>query len=430
MTSAWTEEAKAVDTANPTPAEDPASAKVRPKKARRARLVFVVLGTGAVAAAVAVRLWGGGTESTDDAQVEGHIINVSARVPGQVVNLLVHDNQLVNKGDVLLELDDSDYQAKLVVARADVASAEAGVTAARAQLALVERMADASVKQASGGVVQAAAGWVSTRAAQEHSKAEIAAAESKLTLTQSELERAATLRKHDVISQADYDARLTAFQQADAQRTQARSRLSAADASATATSGAVETAEGRLAQAKTVDEQIAVARAAVGVAEARVVQARAALRLAELNVSYTRILSPAQGTVSRRTVEPGQMVSPERSLLALVSPDDTWIVANFKEDQLASISIGQSARVKVDAYGDLTLAGHVESIAGASGSRFSLLPPDNASGNFIKVVQRIPVVIRLDTPQAAPLRPGMSAEVTVATKTNHPSAAPSPEKGR
>lgn len=420
MASTWNEGSQTSalpEAAQPAPAHA-VSAPIVKKKKGRARLVLPVLTVAAVAIGGGIYLHGLGSESTDDAQVEGHIVSVATRVPGQVSKVLVHDNQLVNQGDVLVEIDDRDYQAKLISARADLLSAQTGLVNAKAQMVLVERTIEANLKQAKGGVQQASAGFSSVRAAQDQGKAEVAVAESRRSLAESELKRAEALRSHDAISQAEYDAKLNSFQQADGQLNQAKARLLAADATLTATGGAVESAQGRLAQANTGSEQLEVAKATVGMAEARVVQAEAALRIAELNTSYTKILAPVAGVVSRRSVEPGQMVSPERPMLALVSPDDVWVVANFKEDQVARIRTGQKTVVRIDAYGRQDFSGHVESIAGASGSRFSLLPPDNASGNFIKVVQRIPVLIRLDNRPEVPFRPGMSAYVTVNIKSH------------
>ena len=175
-------------------------------------------------------------------------------------------------------------------------------------------------------------------------------------------------------------------------------------------------AKGRLSAAQTAAEQVASARAALALAEAKTLQAEAALKLAELNLSYTTVRAPHRGVISRRTVEQGQSVGPERPLLAIVPLDDVWVVANFKEDQLAGMRAGQSTTVRLDTYGRRKFRGHVESIAGATGARFALLPPDNATGNFVKVVQRIPVLIRLDGSAGVELRPGMSADVTVRTK--------------
>ncbi|MFT3768901.1 MAG: HlyD family secretion protein [Minicystis sp.] len=399
-------------------AEITAPAPVAKKKTSRAKIVLPALIAAASAIGGVSYAVGLGVESTDDAQVEGHLVNVAARINGQVARVLVKDNQLVEAGETLVEIDDRDFVAKLAGARADLASAEAGLAAAKAQLALTERGVTANLAQARGTLAQASSGWASTRASEQQARADITAAESKHALAKLDLDRAETLRQRDVISQAELDARRATFDQATALLEQAKARLASVAAGAASTAGAVEAAEGRLAAAQTGPEQIDAARAAVGVAEARVGQAKAALQIAELAASYTKITAPSRGVVSRRTVEPGQMVSPDRPLLALVPPDDVWIVANFKEDQVAEMHPGQPVKVKIDAYGSRALTGHVESLSGASGARFALLPPDNASGNFVKVVQRIPVLVRLDGAPQVALRPGMSAYVTVSTK-NH-----------
>jgi membrane fusion protein (multidrug efflux system) len=418
MATTWNDTHALPDAASaPAPSTaTPAAPPAAKKKTSRAKILLPVLVALALAGGGVAYASGLGAESTDDAQVEGHLVNVAARVPGQVARVLVKDNQTVEAGELLVEIDDRDFAARLAGARADLASAEAGLAASRAQLALTTRSIDANLAQARGTLAQAASGWASTRAAEQQARADIVAAESRLSLARLDRERAESLRGRDVISQAELDARRSAFDQAAAQMDVARARLSSASATGASTAGAVEAAEGRVVAAQTGPEQLDAARAAVGVAEARVEQARAALRIAELSASYTRVLAPVRGVVSRRSVEPGQMVSPERPLLALVPPDDVWIVANFKEDQLADVRPGQPVRVKIDMYGRRELGGHVESISGASGARFALLPPDNASGNFVKVVQRIPVLVRLDGAPDVPLRPGMSAFVTVSTR--------------
>jgi len=162
-------------------------------------------------------------------------------------------------------------------------------------------------------------------------------------------------------------------------------------------------------------EQIASARAALSLAEARAAQMESSLRLAELNLSYATVRASHGGVVSRRSVEEGQVVGPDRSLMAIVPLDDVWVVANFKEDQLADMAPGQPASIHLDTYGQKELRGHVDSLAGGTGARFALLPPDNATGNFVKVVQRVPVLIRIDDARGLELRPGMSADVTVRT---------------
>jgi membrane fusion protein (multidrug efflux system) len=388
-----------------------------PKAAARrkgGRAKYVALALVAVALIVAGNwyLVTRGKESTDDAQVEGHVQPISARVPGQVAALHVKDNQLVKAGDVLVELDRTDFEARDAAARADVAAAEAALAAAQAQLGLTEKNAEAALRQARGGLTQASSGVSSSEAALEQARADVIAAESRQRLAQTEYERTTNLHATGAVSQAELDARRAAIDEANAVLAQARARLAAARAGLSSGAGGVELAQGRLAAAETGPQQVANAQAAVKVAEAHLLQAQAAQRLAALNLSYATIRAPAGGEVARRTVEVGQMVAPDRPLLAVVPLDDVWVVANFKEDQVAHMHPGQPATIHVDTYGR-TFVGHVDSLAAGTGSRFALLPPDNASGNFVKVVQRVPVLVRLDGDPGVALRPGMSCSVTV-----------------
>ena len=356
-----------------------------------------------------------GKESTDDAQVEGRVVALSSRIPGQVAHVLVRDNQLVNAGDIVVELDPSDYEAKLEEANADLESARAGAENAGAMLALTHRTVDASMTQAKGGITQASSSLISTHATIDQADADIRSAESRLRLADLNLNRSKNLIAQGSIPEAELDSRQAEFDVADASLVDAKARREGARASTDATRGAVVLAQGRLAAAETGPQQIATSEAALHLALAHVKQAEAAQKAATLNLSYTKIRAPKRGMVSRRTVEEGQTLSPERALLAIVESDDVWIVANFKEDQLANMHPGEPARVRFDTYGGREWSAHVESLAGGSGSRFALLPPDNASGNFVKVVQRVPVLVRLDDPAGVDLRPGMSADVVVRT---------------
>lgn len=382
------------------------------KKTNRARTVGIALGALALLAGLSWYLFHLGKESTDDAQVEGHIQAVAARVSGQVATVNVKDNQLVKPGDVLVELDKSDLDAKAAAAQADLAAAEAGVASARAQLELTQKNADAALRQARGGVTQASSTVASSQAAVEQAKADVISAESRQRLAKLEFDRTANLYATDAVSKADLDNHQNALDTADANLSQARARLLSAKAGIDSGTGAVELAQGRMAAAQTAPEQVANFAAALKVAEAKVLQAQAALRTAQLNLSYATIKAPSSGVVARRTVEVGQLVSPDRALLAIVPLDDVWIVANFKEDQTARMRPGQKATVSIDAYGR-SFPAHVDSLAAGTGARFALLPPDNASGNFVKVVQRVPVLLRLDGDAGIELRPGMSCGVTV-----------------
>ncbi|WP_394821533.1 HlyD family secretion protein [Pendulispora albinea] len=392
------------------------TAAAKPKKARRTPKLIGGLAAVAIVGAGGFHLLTAGRESTDDAQIEGRVMSVSARVTGQVLHVRVTDNQMVNPGDVLVELDPSDYAAKVDAAKADVNAARATAEGARAALALTEKTAPANVVQARGGMTAATSSVLSAQAAIAQAKADVAAFGSRKSLAELNLKRARTLFEQKAVAQAEVDAQQTAFDNENAQLEQARARQVAAEASLTGSNGGVILAKGRLNAADTSTEQLASARAALALAEARREQAEAALKLAELNLSYTTVKALRKGVVSRRTVEEGQLVGPERPLFAVVPLEDVWVVANFKEDQLAEMRAGQPVTVRLDTYGRREFRGKVESVAGGTGARFALLPPDNATGNFIKVVQRIPVLVRFDGVPGVDLRPGMSADVTVDTR--------------
>jgi membrane fusion protein, multidrug efflux system len=356
-----------------------------------------------------------GTEKTDDAQVDGHVSSVSAQIAGQVKRVAVADNQDVKVGDVLVELDDRDQQAKLAAARADLVEARAQLHLAEVQLALTEKTARANLTVAEGAIAQAAAVTGNTAAQIDQAKADVAAAESRKQLTRLERDRAERLRKMGAAPQSEIDERIAADTAADAALAQAHARLASALANRSNSSGTEASARGRLLAAQTIEEQLAAARAQVDLAQARVDQKQAAVDRAALELEHTKVRAEIAGRVRKGPVEPGQLVSPDRMLMAIVDLGDTWVVANLKETQLADIKPGQPADVEVDAF-DGTLTGHVESVSAGTGSRFSLLPPENASGNFIKVTQRVPVKIQIDDRRGHVLRPGMSAEVVIHTR--------------
>jgi len=394
----------------------PAQEAAPVRKPNRARLVAIGLVTCALLAFGGYRWFNAGRESTDDAFVEGRVMPVAARVSGQVVKVLVTDNQQVEEGALLVELDPADLQARADVAAADLLSAQAQHDATKAQLDLVEKNIEANLAQAQGGLGQASGTVESSRASLEQARADVAAAESRLSLAQTELKRSAALVATNSVSQADLDNRQAQFDQAKASLEQAQARFLSTKANIDASVGGQTLARGRVLAAQTGPQQLAAAQAALGVAAAKVKQAEAAKTLADLNLSYTKLRAPAKGVVSRRNVEVGQLVDPARPLLAIVPLDDVWVVANFKEDQLAEMNAGDKAIIEVDAFSGQKIAAHVDSLAGGTGSRFALLPPDNASGNFVKVVQRLPVLLRFDAPPPFALRPGMSAVVRVTVK--------------
>jgi membrane fusion protein (multidrug efflux system) len=397
----------------------------------RWRIAAVVL---VVVLAVGVIFWARsrGRESTDDAQVDGRITQIAARVGGTIVKVAVDNNQAVGAGTVLVEIDPRDYQVAVDRARAELADAVATATAARTGVPIARVETGAGVTTASGGLEQANA----TVTGAEH---EVQVAEANLVSAQArqrEKEAAAVKASRDVerlrpLAQKDEIPQ----QQLDAAVAQADSSRAAADAAKSdvvAAQGAITVAQQRVAQAhgaasqaragldtaRTAPQQLKVSEAKAASADARVRQAKAALDQAQLNLQYTTIKAPAAGVVSRKMVEMGQVVQAGQPLMALVDLSNTWITANFKETQLKLMRPGQRAEVDVDGLGGRTFKAHVDSIAAATGAKFSLLPPENASGNFVKVVQRIPVKIYLEAGEDPDhlLRPGMSVTPTVYVK--------------
>ena len=391
-------------------------APAAPAKPRR-RAPLVLAGLLVVAGGVAAVLYVSrlGKEKTDDAQVEAHASSVSARIKGQVKRVLVADNQEVKPGDVLVELDDRSQQLQLRSARAELDNANAQLHLAQTQLALTDKTAKANLAVAEGGIAQAVAVTGSTAAQIDQARADVKAAESHKELTRLDRERTERLRATGAATQADIDMRVAADTQADAALAQAQARLASALANRSNSSGTEATARGRLLAAQTVDEQLEAARAQVALAESRVAKAQASVDDATLELEYTKVRAEIAGEINQRTVEVGQQVSPDRMLMAIVDLSDTWVVAHPKETQLADIKPGQPVDVEVDAFPG-TMRGHVDSIAAGTGARFSMLPPENASGNFIKVVQRVTVKIKIDDRGGRKLRVGMSAEVVIHTR--------------
>jgi membrane fusion protein (multidrug efflux system) len=386
--------------------------------------VAAVLATGGYVAwrALAPR------EGTDDAQVSGRVSPVATRVGGTVAAISVADNQAVKAGDVLVELDPRDYQIAVKRAEADLAAAEAASSAARSDVPITASTARSGLQVAEAATTNADAGLQAADREIEASRAKVVSARARLTEVQARAKRAEQdlarlqpLAAKDEIPRQQFDAATSdkhaadaAVASAEAAVTEAQANLSVSEARRAQASGAVTQAQSHARAAATAPQQIALIEARASGADAQVQLARAALDQARLNLERATVRAPADGLVSRRTVELGQVVQPGQPLMAVTSLGDVWVTANFKETQLTHMAAGQRAEIEVDAYGR-TYAGHVESISAATGAMFSLLPPDNATGNFVKVVQRIPVKIVLDNAQdtSALLRPGMSVNATV-----------------
>src|SRR6266851_2588559 len=348
-------------------------------------------------------------ESTDDAQVDGHINSISARISGHVIKLNVQDNQYVQAGTVLVEIDPADYQLAYERAKADFEDAQAAAVAAGVSVPITSVNTTSQVSATQADVDSARAGIQVAKQQLEAAKAQLQQAEANNVKAQNDLVRYKQLIDKQEISQQQYD-------QATAAADASAAGVAAARASAAAAQQQVIQAQGKLAQAEanwryanTAPKQMQITRARAVSAEAEAQRKKADLDQARLNLQYTKIVAPVNGIVSNRTVEIGQNVTVGQELMKLINLDDVWITANFKETQLREMKVGQRATVEVDATGR-KYNGKVDSIAGASGARFSLLPPENATGNYVKVVQRIPVKIVLDPGENKDheLRPGMS----------------------
>jgi len=373
----------------------------------------------AVLLVAGVLLWRyfGSYESTDDAQIDGHVNSVSARVSGHVVKLNVEDNQYVEKDSVLVEVDPADYKVAVARARAEYADAQAQAAAADINVPLTSVSTSSQVAGTQAGVANAKAGIAGARQQLVAAQAQVAEAEANNVKAQNDLVRYKQLIDKQEISQQQYDQAVAAAKASAAS-------LEAARATADAAAAQVEQAQGKLLQAsadlrtaQTAPQTVQVTRSRALSALANADRKKAELQQAELNLQYTKIVAPVSGVVSNRTVEVGQNVQPGQEMMKIIPLEDIWVTANFKETQLRKMRPGLKADIAVDANGK-TYRGHVDSIAGASGARFSLLPPENATGNYVKVVQRIPVKIVFEPGEtkAHELRPGMSVVPKVWTK--------------
>jgi membrane fusion protein, multidrug efflux system len=353
----------------------------------------------------------GSYESTDDAQIDGHVNSVSARVSGHVIKLNVDDNQYVQKGTVLVEIDPADYEVAAAQARAEYADAQAQASAAGINVPITDVNTASQVSGAQAGVSSAQAGITAARQQFEAAKSQIAQADANNTKAQNDLARYKQLIDKQEISQQQYDQAVASAQAAAATLQAARSTADASAAQIRQAQSKLQQAGADLQTADTAPQQMRVTQARALSAKANADQKRAQLDQAELNLQYTRVIAPVNGIVSNRTVEVGQNVQPGQEMMKVIPVDDgdLWVTANFKETQLRNIRPGQAADITVDANGK-TYKGKVDSIAGASGARFSLLPPENATGNYVKVVQRLPVKIVFNPGEikGRELRPGMS----------------------
>jgi len=394
----------------PAKAKDP----VEPRKSARRRYVIVGMAAGALAVGIGAYLFlTQGEETTDDAQVSADIVPIGTRVAGQIVVVNVQENQLVKKGDPIAEIDDADYMARAKQAEAELATAQAQAQAADAQVQVTEATSRGGLASARAMVTGTSAGVSSAAAQGDAARAALNRAEVDARKAELDLNRAKELRQANAIPPQALDNAQAAYDSAQAAVAQAKAQLSLAQQSRNAALAQVSEAQGKLSQSAPVDAEIATARAQADLAHARVDSAKAQLDLAKLQLSYTKIKAPSDGFASKLAVHPGQLVSIGQPVIELV-PTATYLVANFKETQVGRMRIGEKAEISLDAYPGRKFQGKVQSLSGGTGASFSLLPADNATGNFVKVVQRVPVRISWESlPADVPMRAGLSADVTV-----------------
>jgi len=396
--------------------------------------VRIIVGV-AVLIAIGSGVWwwiAAGRESTDDAQVDAHITPIAARVGGTVLRVAVEANQEVDTGAVLVEIDTRDYMVALERARAELADAEAAATAARVGVPITSTTASSNEVTARGGVEQAESAYLESQQGVEVARTRLVTAQARereaaanAAKATKDVERLKPLLAKDEIAQQQYDAAVAAAatntaatDSAQAQVKEAELGIRVAESRLTQAGVGRQRASAELKEAQTAPEQVTASRARLAAAEAKVRQNEAIVKQAELNLEYATVKAPVKGVVSRKGVEMGQVIQAGQPLMTVIPLDRVWITANFKETQLEKMRPGQRVTIDVDAYGGREFNGKVESLAAATGSRFSLLPPDNATGNYVKVVQRVPVRILLDEGQDPEhlLRPGMSVVPTVYTR--------------
>jgi membrane fusion protein (multidrug efflux system) len=430
-------EVEALPADSPEAAEPQAEAPEagQPKRRRPPLLLLILAGIGLVAGGTfGARWWAYASthEETDNAQLQGHVYQISSRIPGTVEQIAVDDNQHVDAGELLVQLDPHDYEVKVQQAQAALDAAQKQAQAAQASIAQAQTSAQAQTTSAQGNISEATAAIADARAAVEAARAGVPVAQAELTKAEATLQKTSTdyqryqsLYQQGAISAQDRDAARQAYEVAQAQRRaaqeqvrQAQAKVNQAQEGVAKAQAQLQASRGSLQQAQASGVQTDVNRSQYEAAQAQIAEAEASLKQAQLQLSYTAINAPAAGTIGNKTVEVGQQVQAGQPLMAVVG-EDLWIDANFKETQIADMHPGEPVEVHVDALPSHTFTGQVESLSPASGAQFALLPPDNATGNFTKVVQRIPVKISIDPESVTGfegwLAPGMSVTVSVDT---------------
>jgi membrane fusion protein (multidrug efflux system) len=380
----------------------------------RFRLALIVGGIVLLVAGFFLWRYLGSYESTDDAQIDGHLNAVSARVSGHVTKLLVNDNQYVDAGTPLVEIDPKDYEIAVASARAAYQDALATAESMQVNVPITTVNTGSQLSSAQAQLEEMRAGVSVARQQLEAARAQLEQSIANDIKAQNDVGRYKQLVDKQEISHQQYDQAVAAARSSAAGVAAARASVAAAEQQVVQAQAKREQMDANLRAAQTAPQQNAQMRARAQAAQAQAQQKKAELDQAILNLQYTRLVAPVNGIVSNRTVEVGQNVQVGQELMKIINLDDIWVTANFKESQLRLMRPGQRATISVDAYGK-KYNGHVESVAGASGALFSLLPPENATGNYVKVVQRIPVKITFDPGETKEhiLRPGMSVEPKV-----------------
>ena len=422
------------DTKTASPALDAAQPPPKPSVWSKPGFRWAVFGGGIVLIAlIALFYWySAGRVTTDDGQVDGHLDPVSGKITGSIIEVDVNDNQAVKAGQVLVKIDPRDFQARVDQMRGALLAAQTQANAANVNVPLTAEVTQGGTSSASADLQSALADQASAAQTYQmaltsglaYARAEVAKDQAAADKAQSDLVRMKPLADKAEISQQQYDGYVAAARgaqgQLDASKQkleQAQQNVAVAKAKLDSKTALVAQAQAGQIQARANLKQVNVRAANAAGAAAAVEQAKANLEAAELQLSYTTIVAPVDGVVTNKSVEVGEVVQSGQGLMIVIPLQNIWVTANFKETQLKNVHPGQKAEIHVDMYG-LTFTGHVDSIAGATGSRLSLLPPENATGNFVKVVQRIPVKIVLDpiSPDKAILRPGMNVDATIITR--------------
>ena len=395
----------------------PEQQPAKPKSRRR----FIVVGVIALLVVGALLFWWHSTyyEDTDDAQVNGHLIQISSRIAGQVIKINVEENEAVKKGDVMVELDPKDFEVAVQQDEANLQSAEASYEAAKVNVPVTHISTGSALSSAGADVHGSTAQIAQAERQLDAAKARVLQAQANATKSAADLERYKPLVEKDVISKLQFDAAVDAADSDKAALVEAQANVVAAEDAVRVARDRLAESEASFKNAQTAPQQVAIQKAKADQAAALVAQAEAELEQARLNLSYTKIVAPEDGIITRKSVEINQNVSVGQNMMTLVSLEDIWITANFKETQLDHMRAGQPVVISVDAYGGRKYDGRVTQIGGATGSVLSLFPPENATGNYVKVVQRIPVRIDLTNPRQNAdhlLRPGLSVEPRVTVK--------------